>query len=188
MSRQNTMAAAEEYNAPMLDIMLDLETLGNGPLAAIRAIGAVSFDRHGIDEACVFYVKVDLESCIAAGLQMDPNTVLWWLGQGDEARAEMIRDKGLPLAEALDYFDAFLAGRQVRVWGNGAAFDNVILASAYRVLGKPAPWKFYNDRCYRTMKSLCPQVPMPRTGTQHNALDDARSQAAHLIEIWNSLK
>lgn len=167
----------------MLDIMLDLETLGNGPLAAIRAIGAVSFDLQGIDNDCVFYVKVDLESCIAAGMQMDPATVLWWLGQGDEARAEMIRDKGLPLAEALDYFDAFVAGRAVRVWGNGAAFDNVILASAYRLLGRPAPWKFYNDRCYRTVKAMNPDVKLPRSGTHHNALDDAKSQAAHLIEM-----
>lgn len=170
----------------MLDIMLDLETLGNGPRAAIRAIGAVSFDMNGVDDDCVFYAKVNLNTCVAAGLELDPDTVLWWLAQGEAARAEMCRGEGMPLNEALDYFEAFVAGRQVRVWGNGAAFDNTILASAYRALGRPTPWKFYNDRCYRTMKSMHPHVTMPRSGTHHNALDDAKSQAAHLIQIWAS--
>lgn len=171
----------------MKDVMLDLETVGNGPTAAIRAIGAVLFDRATVDDSGAFYTKVDLESAVAAGMTMDPATFLWWLGQGEEARAEMCRDKGRSLVEALEYFDAWLGGRNVCVWGNGAAFDNVILGSAYRLLGRPQPWKFYNDRCYRTMKALCPQVTMPRTGTHHNALDDAKSQARHLIEIWRAL-
>jgi inhibitor of KinA sporulation pathway (predicted exonuclease) len=45
-----------------------------------------------------------------------------------------------------------------------------------------APWKFYNDRCYRTLKAMYPHIKMPkRTGTHHNALDDAISQVNHLI-------
>jgi len=45
------------------------------------------------------------------------------------------------------------------------------------------PWYFWNDRCYRTMKSLYPQIPMERDGVHHNALDDAISQARHLMAI-----
>ena len=66
---------------------------------------------------------------------------------------------------------------------NGAAFDNVILASAYRRNGTRQPWQFLNDRCYRTMKAQYPAVKMQRNGTHHNAVDDAESQARHLIAM-----
>lgn len=58
-----------------------------------------------------------------------------------------------------------------------------MLASAYRRDGSKTPWRYTNDRCYRTIKSLYPHIPMERTGTHHNAADDAASQAAHLIAI-----
>jgi inhibitor of KinA sporulation pathway (predicted exonuclease) len=69
------------------------------------------------------------------------------------------------------------------VWGNGADFDNPILAAAYRATGISQGWKPYNGRCYRTIKNLAPQVRLVRTGTHHNALDDARAQAQHLLDI-----
>jgi hypothetical protein len=72
----------------------------------------------------------------------------------------------------------------VRVWGNGADFDNPILAVAYRrTIFSGQPWKPYNGRCYRTVKNQFQDVKLVRTGTHHNALDDARSQATHLVEI-----
>lgn len=71
------------------------------------------------------------------------------------------------------------------VWGNGASFDNVILRGAYARNSTPAPWAWWNDRCYRTIKALHREVPMERLGTHHNALDDAISQALHLIRMLN---
>lgn len=87
---------------------------------------------------------------------------------------------------ALAAFADWLAsehGPDVKVWGNGADFDNVILGSAYRRLGKSIPWAFYNSRCYRTVKSLQPGCRIERAGTHHNALDDAKSQALHLMRL-----
>jgi exodeoxyribonuclease VIII len=69
------------------------------------------------------------------------------------------------------------------VWGNGASFDNTILTETYKRLGRTPPWPFWKDRCYRTVKSMFPNVPMERSGTHHNAMDDALTQAQHLIEI-----
>jgi inhibitor of KinA sporulation pathway (predicted exonuclease) len=34
------------------------------------------------------------------------------------------------------------------------------------------------------VKNLHPEITMNRTGTHHNALDDARNQAQHLIDIF----
>ena len=71
----------------------------------------------------------------------------------------------------------------LRVWSNGAGFDNVVLSSAFRRIGMEQPWPFRNDRCYRTMKAQHPEVKMQRVGTHHNAVDDAESQARHLMAM-----
>lgn len=171
----------------MNDVMIDLETMGNGPDAAIIAIGAVEFDVEKREVGERFYTVVDLESAVDGGGVMDASTVLWWMKQGDEARAAFARG-GEHIAKALQQFSAWMAdrGEDVRVWGNGASFDNVILATAYRRNRTNLPWKYWNDRCYRTAKNLAPGVKMQRAGTKHNAMDDAESQARHLIEIVHS--
>lgn len=166
----------------MNNVMLDLETLGNTPNSVIIAIGAVKFDREGLGSE--FYAVIDAESCIHIGLTMDTSTVMWWLKQSNEARAAFDRN-GTPIMSALNDFREFCSVDD-KMWGNGAAFDNVILSNAYRKALSIPPWQFYNDRCYRTLKALHPQVAMVRSGTHHNALDDAKSQAEHLITIVNS--
>lgn len=170
----------------MQDVMVDLETMGNGPQAAIIAIGAVEFDTSTGEIGERFYTVVDLASAVEAGGVMDASTVLWWMQQGDAARAAFARG-GEHIAVALQKFAAWMENRwkkaDVRVWGNGAAFDNVILGSAYRRNGTPQPWEFWNDRCYRTMKAQNPTVKMQRNGTHHNAVDDAEAQARHLIDM-----
>lgn len=175
----------------MLDVMLDLETMGNGPDAAIVAIGAVEFD---IDEGLIgrkFYMPVSLQSSVSLGGIIDPSTVEWWMEQSDEARS-MFKVPGVHIAVALNEFSGWMGRREncedVRVWGNGAAFDNVILASAYRRADIPRPWLFWNDRCYRTVKALHPDVKIERVGTHHNAVDDAESQARHLIRMLTPVK
>jgi len=161
--------------------MLDLETMGTGLDAAIIAVGAVRFDT---DITARFYKIVSLKSSVDAGLRMDPETVLWWMRRSEEARAEFDED-------ATTLFDALMAfaewiDKDAMVWGNGVDFDNVILANAYRTLKIPAPWNFRNNRCYRTVKALHPEIKLQRVGTYHRAIDDAESQARHLIRILQS--
>jgi hypothetical protein len=168
----------------MQDVMLDLETMGNGPNAAIVAVGAIEFDAATNTLGQRFYRGVNLETAVAEGGVIDASTVMWWLRQSDEARKDICGD-GLPLRQVLAEFSEWLAslGEGVKVWGNGAAFDNVILAQAYRRAGMPVPWPHWNDRCYRTVKAMRPDVKMERTGTHHNAIDDATSQATHLMAL-----
>lgn len=170
----------------MNDVMLDLETMGNNPQAAIVAVGAVGFNSHTGQLGSKFYSTVDLESSVASGGVMDAATVTWWMKQGDVARTALLVNT-LTIAEVLSRFSRWInenfEARSVRVWGNGAAFDNVILASAYKNCHMPPPWKYYNDRCYRTLKGMHPDVKIVRGGTYHNALDDAVSQAEHAMVI-----
>jgi hypothetical protein len=164
----------------MKDVMIDLETMGNGPNAAIIAIGATEFDTEGLGSE--FYKVVELESSVRAGGVMDTSTVLWWMRQSDSARAEFNRP-GEHIGVVLAAFTAWLINTDRCIWGNGASFDNVILRSAYGRLGQQAPWKYWNDRCFRTEKSLYPQVPYVKPAAAHNALADAKAQALHLVKL-----
>jgi exodeoxyribonuclease VIII len=90
------------------------------------------------------------------------------------------------LPVALDRFTDFLQPvgfKRVKVWGNGSDFDNAILSCCYGATGREVPWDFWHNRCYRTLKALRPGPKLVREGTYHNALDDAKSQALHAIEL-----
>lgn len=169
------------------NVMLDLETMGNGPDAAIVAIGACTFDITTGKIGTTYYNRVDLASAVSYGGVIDASAVTWWLQQGHEARAEIAREGGMDIAEALQHFDTWMDRHthDAEVWGNGASFDNVVLRGAYARNGTSAPWAWWNDRCYRTVKALHRDVPMKRIGTHHNALHDAISQALHLIAMLN---
>ena len=166
-----------------MELMLDLETMGIGPNAAIIAIGAVAFDLDRLElTGQEFYQTIDLESSVEHGGGITPSTVLWWMQQSDEARDEFKRPGGR-IEEVLMYFHRWLPPTNcIQVWGNGANFDNVVLRTAYERLGLQAPWNFRNDRCFRTAKAMLPKVEIESTGVAHDALEDARWQARYLIE------
>lgn len=173
-----------------MHIMIDLETLGTAPGSVITSIGAIAFDpsRRLIEDE--FYRRVCPISCEQLGMKIDASTVLWWLGQSDAARAEIQKEGtniSVALQELSEWFGKFTEIEGV--WGNGAGFDNTHMEAAYRLNKTRRPWKYSHDRCYRTMKSMFPQIPMPASeGTAHNALDDARYQAQHLLAILHHIK
>lgn len=180
----------------MKDVMVDLETLDSTPTSLILSIGAVEFEPNTGALGKEFYEVLSIESCAEHGLTVSTATKQWWSRQSPEART-VLDAAGNPgawsLAMALGMFAGWISScaplGSVRVWGNGADFDNAILANAYRAIGQPLPWKFYNNRCFRTLKNM-PGVRAAiaepvRQGTFHNALDDAKHQArwaAHILQ------
>lgn len=169
-------------------VMLDLETMGTGPNAAIVAIGAVALDLRADTLGPTFYATVDLGSSMQLGGVVDADTVYWWLRQGDEARAA-IADGDVHISQALvdlrTWMNTYTDNTHL-VWGNGADFDNVILASAYRRCGISQPWRTYANRCYRTLKNLHRDITVEREGTHHHALADACHQARHLQAMFQA--
>jgi len=171
----------------MTEVMVDLETFGTGNNAVIVSIGAAKFDPKGQGVEDSFYAVVDPSSCVQYGLKIDPATVLWWMSEDrNEARKELLEEDMQDLGTALEGFSMWFGSESLPVWGNGSTFDNVILRNAFEATGIECPWKFWHDRCYRTMKSVCP-VTLDRQGTHHNALDDAITQALHLQAINETL-
>lgn len=168
------------------NIMVDLETLGTVPGCVILSIGAVEFSQAGLS-GLQHYDEISTSSCTDAFLSISQSTKDWWSQREEAARSLLNRcaSGGTDIRSALEGFASFVKtfGDDVCVWGNGADFDNAILAVAYDILGIPMPWKFWNNRCYRSLKALHPDIKLERVGTYHNALDDARSQAEHAVRL-----
>lgn len=162
--------------------MLDLETLGTRPGDIILSIGAVKFDvEKGLGEE--FYLTIDAESCKAVGQRAQKSTLEWWAKQSPEAREAAFKGE-FSLNIALTKFSMWMPPLdEAVVWGNGANFDNALLAAAYRAMKMDTPWKFWNDRCYRTISAMFLRTRVERVGTHHNALDDAKTQALRLITM-----
>jgi len=75
----------------MTDHMIDLESLGLGPRAAVMEIACVSFDINLSGEGQlhqVFQADVDATSCLRYWGEIDPATVDWWKEQDCPMRSE----------------------------------------------------------------------------------------------------
>lgn len=176
----------------MQDVMIDLETMGTRNDAAIVSIGAVFFDMHRGTIGEPFCRPVNLATSVARGGTMDPGTVMWWVGQSQEARDAMrfsAYHVDLALAEFRLWLTTQCRREDVRPWGNSARFDLGILSSAFDRSGIETPWEWWNERCYRTLRNQYPTIELDeRGGTHHKADDDAIFQAKHLIKIVNTLR
>lgn len=168
-------------------IMVDLETMGTAPGSAIVSLGAVVFDPRTGQLGNEFYRVISLASCQRAGLTFDPDTVMWWLQQSDQARAALMADnEDLPVA--LGCFRQWWQNQEGRfIWGHGANFDEPLLAAAFRAVHAPAPWDYWNARCTRTIYELAGVKPDRAQGTHHNALDDAKAQARAVCDAYVKL-
>jgi hypothetical protein len=168
--------------------MIDLETMGQRFDAPVVAIGAVYFDPDTGKLGDEFYASINIEDSFKVG-RADGSTVKWWMQQGDAARMAAIKG-GESVFDALKRFDAYYRSGSP-VWGNGATFDITILEYTYGRLGGSAPWKFWDVRDCRTIKDLGSHLGVDtkvQQGVAHNALDDAKSQARWVSEMWMALK
>lgn len=170
------------------DVQIDLETMGLPPTGAIVSIGAVFFDYTERKLGPKFQRNVHLATSVRHGGTMDAGTVLWWLGQSDEARK--VRFNGEDIVDVLNEFSDWISAtcrvEDVRPWGNSASFDMTILETAYQRLGLKAPWYFGNVRDFRTVRNWHPRVeynPADKGDEAHNALADAIFQAEHMFKI-----
>lgn len=173
------------------EYMLDLETMGVAPDSAIISIGLVVMDMDMLAIRDSARWNVDLKSCVRYGLKMDPNTVMWWMGQSDEARGALHDPPPEDLEDVLaDIISRFYDDDSYPTWGNGAAFDLPIFRNAFDAVGLPNPVIYHHERCYRTMKALFPEIKPPERDEKgkHNAVEDALHQARHLMLIMKHLR
>lgn len=167
---------------------LDLETLGTKPGSVIFSVGCVAFDETGVTSE--YYSLISIPDSRRLRFKINLQTEAWWESQDLEVRRELDRawTDNTSVRDVLDTFGEWVietAGDvdNVVMWGNGADFDNVLLAAYYNVFGMDPPWRYTNSRCLRTLKNVFPGFEPPMIGTLHNALDDAKHQALWITNI-----
>ncbi|MEK2285770.1 3'-5' exonuclease [Vibrio parahaemolyticus] len=186
-----------EMLGSMNHVMIDIEALSQAKNAAPISIGAVFFNPSSGELGQEFYQTIKLSSSQYYGLDISASTIEWWMKQSEQARAVFEDPNRCSLKDALNRLADFIKhnakDRDVQVWGNGPAYDNAILSTAYDKTFIKLPWKYSKDRCVRTMVELGRQIGIdPKydtqiEGTAHNALDDAKHQARYVSTIWQAL-
>jgi hypothetical protein len=146
--------------------MVDLETLSVRPNAVILVIGAIKFNRgetwnenieqKDIDKLDFFYTRINITTCIQAGMHIDPATEKWWEQQDDDVNYEALKNTDrVSLVNALKSFKKWFGNSyNKKIWGNGSSFDCTILGEAYKKSNMEVPWKFFNERDLRTIMDL----------------------------------
>ena len=171
-------------------IMIDLETLSTHSNAVILSIGAVLFGLGPRDEPqALYHMGVELDSCMNAGLHIEPSTINWWLNQKDENKNRLLEMKRKSLYKVLDeLLDVIPTKReapQLYVWGHGSMYDITILENAYKAMRKEIFWSYKNVRDTRTFFDVCDYTYKSTGG--HDALDDAMNQARGVREAYRQL-
>jgi exodeoxyribonuclease VIII len=177
-------------------VMLDLETWGTSPYSTIIMIGAVEFDPYAAEQKDIITDRFEVAIMPTnAGLRVDADTLMWWMDSDrDEARKVWWGKSKVSLHVALDGFSDWLRSHSdsgqctdVRMWGNGVGFDNVLLRQAYESNSREVPWSFRHDRCFRTLRSMLTLEEGHYLGTLHTALADAENQAIRANQIVRKL-
>lgn len=170
----------------MNDIMIDLETLGTSVDTVVISIGAVFFDTTTKELGPTFNMNLKIENQLKTR-SINADTLAWWMGQSNAAK-KVFSAEALPTVVALSAFVKWVIANapedgNVKPWGNGAIFDISILEHLLAEYNIKPPWKFSNVRDLRTFKEyVAGNAKINKLGIEHNALDDAMSQAQYVME------
>jgi hypothetical protein len=176
----------------MNHIMIDIETMGLNPGAAIASIAAVQFDILTGKTGGEYYQKVCIESCQEYGLKIEASTVKWWMTKSDEAKKELFKEP-IDLIFALGHLHEFITDIQkelsveheLLVWATAPRIDFGLLIEAFNRTNIECPWLYRHERDARTIACLNWETKKnaPNVGTAHNALDDCKYQIGYLSSI-----
>lgn len=143
-----------------VDVMVDIETLGNKTNSTIFQIGAIAFDIRTGKPIDKFNRIADIEEN-EQQLQVSASTLKWWLKTNKELFEELLNSGGGSSEDIVLEFHRWLVGIQnyygvgnVYLWGNGILFDNKMLQFHMENLGVHYPIHFRNDRDVRTLLEL----------------------------------
>lgn len=176
------------------ECMVDIESLSTRSNAVVLSIGAVLFDLDEQDtyetlaeDGRCFFALLDIDEQIAAGRHISGSTLMWWMRQNSMAKKETFNEKGRqPVDNVLKSLWPFLA--KANMWGNGANFDNPIIASLYEDYGYDPP-PFWQARDLRTLKYVSSDsAEHIERGVEHSAIEDAQYQVLCAQAHWNGLQ
>lgn len=168
-------------------VMIDLETMGFGPNAAVIQIGAVVFNWTEGYHGPVFKADVDLHSSVLAGGRVTHDVADWWRQRGGLKMTAPVY-----IAQALLLLRNYL-GRYPelkRVWANGLSFDIAILEGFYQRLDLEVPWSYNIPRDTRTIQDFAIDLgwKKPKKDVAHEAVADCLAQIDTLMGALSFLR
>ena len=169
--------------------MIDIESLDTTPDCVILTIGAVLFDPRGQGIIDKIEIRPTIEDQTEIyNRSINDETVKWWSKQSPEAIEEAMGDQGrVTFKDAMEQLYK-ICWNHGKPWSHGAPFDIVAMEHAWRQLGKPAPWPYYNVRDTRTLFDIA-GVNLKDGGhvTSHKAVEDAERQAIVVQQAYMKL-
>lgn len=205
--KQGLRPLTKMSDTPVTHYAFDLETLGKKENAVILSIGVVPFTFESnatfselLDAG--LYLKLSVEKQVQMGRKIEKDTVEFWKKQGDEAREVLTPTaKDVDPIAACKIIDGFIKENGVDkerswFWSRGNAFDFGKIEDLYDSYGIPLPFLGFMQRDIRTMVDcFCGttrgkvKAVRPQDGfIYHNALHDAASDVAKMIEIYDAMR
>lgn len=176
-------------------VMIDWETMGTGPRAAVVQLGAVLFNFHtGAMSPHPFFRDIDLVSSINAGGYCDRSTQEWWREQGGFKYGTATGPKDVTLV--ITDFARWLrgsgapVGKSPRIWAHGPSFDVAIMEHHCHCLSLPVPWPYHMPRDTRTVYDLARERGWEKEPgvVAHHALQDCAAQIKMLMSALTSIR
>ena len=178
----------------MRDIMLDIETLSTDSHGVVTTISAVEFDLTSGTVGKEFEIAIDIKEQVDMNAIIDIPTVVWWMSQDSEAIQAMLRIKKESVEFALLSLNSWLndidcMNNNIKLWGNGCTFDNVMVRNLYLRHGVEFTLPYWCDNDVRTLVTLAgiDTRSFKFDGIKHNGIDDCKHQIKYCSAAYKAL-
>lgn len=178
----------------MNHVMIDLETLGVASNSVITTISAVQFDLATGELGKEFEIALNIQEQVDNGGIIDMDTIVWWFSQDEEAIKSLFKLKKTSVLTALIAFDEYLKSlniplNNIKLWGNGVGFDNVILRNLYSRHHRLFSLPYWCDNDVRTLVTLgnIDTRDFKFEGIKHYGIDDCKHQIKYCVVAYKGL-
>ena len=140
-----------------IDIMTDIETLGNKSDSTIIQIAAIAFDIDTGEYLDEFNEVADITK--NKRMKVSGSTIKWWLNTDKELFQKLINNGQYSSDEIVVRFHKWLlelmrGDGELYLWGNGILFDNKMIQHQMELNDLDYPIFYRNDRDMRTLVDL----------------------------------
>jgi exodeoxyribonuclease VIII len=175
----------------MRDLMIDIETFGNGSNAVMIQLAGVFFDRKTGAIGNEFCESLDPVASKELGFETDQSTLDWWKKQDQKILKGILADTHHP-KDVMEKFIRFIeynvpSLQNVKVWSH-ATFDFPIVQNYLKKLTR-------NYLPYRGARDIRTLVDLSKINLDsynwnaktHDALDDCKFQIKYCVDAFNKI-
>ena len=172
----------------MIDVMLDIETLGTRVDSVIMSVAAVKFNpKTGwIGDKQQWLLDVDQQLKVL-NRSFDEKTIEWWSKQDSSVMESLFSENQdgsrVSIQTFASDFKKFMNGSD-SIWAHGVAFDIAMIEHLLVSVGHAAPWSYGKVKDTRTLYEIFgDHRSKDRTGA-HDALNDCVYQIHALVSLY----